>query len=65
MAKKKILIFILFVVLFIAFWNVCDLLWSVFISGKGYQFSFTGDILFPLVIAAVLGFTDFFIKKKK
>ena len=62
---KKIVLFILFVALFIAFWNICDLLWSTFITRKGYQFSLTGDMLSPLVIAIVFECLNLFIKKKK
>ena len=62
---KKIVLFILFVALFIAFWNICDLLWSTFITRKGYQFSLTSDILFPLVLATVFEGLDIFIKKKQ
>lgn len=45
----------LFVVLFLAFWNLLDFLYSTVITGNGYQFGAGADLGLPLVVAIVVG----------
>ena len=52
----KVLKFILYIVLFILFWNLLDLLWASFISRSGFRFAAGLDLGLPLVVAAVTGY---------
>lgn len=65
MIKDKKVAFGLYVVLFMVFWNIADLLWSTFINGSGYNFAVGSDLMFPLIAAIVTGYLFFFAKKEK
>ncbi len=63
MIKSRKAAFILFVVLFMAFWNLLDLLCTKFITKGTYSFAASSDLAVPLVVAAVLGYL-LYLKKK-
>jgi len=54
MIKNKKLAFGLFVVLFMAFWNLLDFIWTAVISGSSYHFSSGTDLAIPLILAIVM-----------
>ena len=55
MIKNRKVAFVIFVVLFIVFWNLLDLLYSALITKEPYHFSTGNDMGLPLVSALVLG----------
>ena len=57
--KNKYILFGLFVVFVIAFWNLLEYLYSSVITHSGYQFSAGTDLFMPLVTAAVIGYLSF------
>ena len=59
MIKNKKLAFGLFVVLFMAFWNLLDFIWTAVISGSSYHFSSGTDLAIPLILAIVTGYILF------
>ena len=59
MIKNKKLAFGLFVVLFMAFWNLLDFIWTAVISKGAYHFSGGSDLAIPLVLAIVTGYILF------
>ena len=59
MAKDKKTAFVIFVVIFMALWNLLDFLYSTLISKSGYQFKSTTDLMIPLGLALVLGYLQF------
>ncbi len=56
MIKNKYAAFGLFMILVIVFWNLLDLLYSMFISRNGYQFAAGNDLGLPVVTAAGAGY---------
>ncbi|MEE3449876.1 MAG: hypothetical protein VZR27_04120 [Acutalibacteraceae bacterium] len=54
MKVKKVVLCILFVIIFVAVWNVLDLMYSTFITKSAYQFGIGDDMLLPLFMAVVL-----------
>ena len=59
MVKDKKTAFVIFVVIFMALWNLLDFLYSTLISKSGYQFKSTTDLMIPLGLALVLGYLQF------
>lgn len=59
MVKDKKTAFVIFVVIFMALWNLLDFLYSTFITKAGYQFRTSTDLLIPLGMALVLGYLQF------
>ena len=59
MVKYKKTAFVIFVVIFMALWNLLDFLYSTLITKSGYQFKSTTDLMIPLVLALVLGYLQF------
>ena len=64
MIKNKNVTFGLYVVVFVAFWNLLDFLWCVLISKTAYQFRTVSDLMLPLVLAIVSGYL-FFLRDSK
>lgn len=62
MKAKKIVLLLLFVVIFVGVWNLLDLMYSSFITRSGYQFGIVDDLLLPLLLAIVIDI-PIFIKK--
>lgn len=56
MIKNKVVAFILFLVLFLVFWNMLDLLYCAVITRSSYHFSGLGDLGLPALVAAVCGY---------
>ncbi len=56
MIKDKRVAFALYVVLFIVFWNIIDILWSRFAEGAGYDPATGFEIVTPLIVALVTGY---------
>ncbi len=54
--SNKVLRFILYIVVFMLFWNLLDFLWRGVISRSGFSFSAGIDLGVPLVAAAVTGY---------
>ena len=63
MIKNKVAAFILFIILFLVFWNLVDYLYSIFITGSAYRFTALSDMGLPVVVAAVSGYILFLRKK--
>ena len=63
MIKNKVAAFILFIILFLVFWNLVDYLYSTFITGSAYRFTALSDMGLPVVVAAVSGYILFLRKK--
>ena len=59
MVKDKKMAFVIFVVIFMALWNLLDFLYSTLITKSGYQFKSTTDLMIPLGLALVLGYLQF------
>jgi len=59
MVKDKKTAFVIFVVIFMALWNLLDFLYSTLITKSGYQFKSTTDLMVPLGLALVLGYLQF------
>ena len=65
MIKNKYIVFGLFVAVFVTLWNVCDVLWSTFITHSAYTFGVGTDLGIPLVVAIVSGYLLFLRKQSK
>lgn len=63
MMKNKNVAFVLFVVLFIACWNLLDFIWSALITKSPYIFSAGTDLGIPLVAALIIGYFLFLRNK--
>ena len=61
--KNKYVQFGLFIVLFLAFWNLFDYLYSILITHSEYRFGVISDLLIPFVVAVVMGAITFLRKK--
>ena len=59
MVKDKKTAFVIFVVVFMALWNLLDFLYNTVITKIGYQFKTTTDLMIPLGLALVLGYLQF------
>ena len=59
MVKDKKTAFVIFVLIFMALWNLLDFLYNTVITKIGYQFKTTTDLLIPLGMALVLGYLQF------
>ena len=59
MIKNRTVAFVIFVVLFMIFWNLLDFIWATLITKNPYRFSAGTDLGFPLVIALVIGYLLF------
>ena len=54
--------FAIYIVIFMAVWQLLEFLYGRFITGSGFQFSVMSNIVFPLILAAVTGY--FAVMKK-
>lgn len=59
MIKDKRVAFVIFVVAFVAIWNLCEILYATFITKSAYQFKPLYDLGGPLLAANILGFILF------
>ena len=59
MIKNKYVAFVLFVVIFLAFWNLADYLYTTFITSGTYHFAAGTDGALPVGIAIVSGYLLF------
>lgn len=59
MIKNKYVAFVLFVIVFMAFWNLADYLYTTFITSGAYHFTAGADGALPAVIAVVSGYLLF------
>ncbi|MBR4343551.1 MAG: hypothetical protein IKP88_12765 [Lachnospiraceae bacterium] len=51
------------VVTVIGFFNLFDFIYSEFITKSGYEFAVTAEVVFPALVAAVMGYLLFLRKK--
>lgn len=63
MIKNKTVAFVLFVVIFMALWNVLELIYGNVITGNGYSFEASLDLGTPAIIAILSGYLLFLRKK--
>jgi len=63
MIKNKYAAYILFIIAFLAFWNLLDYLYSTFITGGSYHFTAGSDMGLPVVVAVAVGYILFLRKK--
>ena len=61
--KNKYIAFGLFLILFMALWNLLDYIYATLITHSGYRFGAGTDLLIPLVVAGVSGYLLFLRKK--
>lgn len=59
MIKNKYAAFVLFVIVFLAFWNLADYLYTTFITKGVYHFAAITDGALPAVVAIVIGYLLF------
>ena len=62
MIKNKYVVFILFIIIFLAFWNLADYLYTTFITSGAYHFAAGTDGVLPAVVAIVSGYLLFMRK---
>ena len=60
---NKNVAFGIFVVVFMALWNLVDFLWTVLIEKGTYQFGVGSDLAIPFVVAIVSGYLLFLRRK--
>ena len=65
MIKNKYVAYILFIVVFLIFWNLLDFLYVTFISRNAYQFAAGTDLGIPVAAAVVVGYLLFIRKKSE
>ena len=63
MIKNKYAASILFIIAFLALWNLVDYLYSTFVTGSSYQFAAVSDMGLPVVVALVVGYILYLRKK--
>ena len=61
--KNKYVLFGLFLVLFLVFWNLFDYLYATLITGSAYRFTAGTDLVLPVLIAVLNGYFLFLRKK--
>lgn len=59
MIRNKYAAFILYVVFFMAFWNLLDCLYTTFITGGVYQFAARKDLFTPAAVSLCSGYLLF------
>lgn len=59
MIKNKYAAFVLFIIAFLAIWNLLDYLYTAFITGGAYHFAVGSDGAIPVVVAIVVGYLLF------
>ncbi len=59
MIKNKYVAFVLYIIVFFAFWNLADYLYTTFITGGSYHFSAGTDGALPAAVAIVSGYLLF------
>ena len=62
MIKNKYVAFVLFVIAFLAFWNLADYLYTTFITNGTYHFTAGADGALPVVSAIIPGYLLFLRK---
>ena len=62
MVKNKFVAFVLFVIVFLACWNLVDYLYTTFITKEAYHFAVGTDGVLPVVVAMVSGYL-FIVRK--
>jgi len=62
MIKNKYIAFVLFFIIFSAFWNLADYLYTTFITNGTYHFAVGTDGIIPATVAIVSGYL-LFIRK--
>ena len=62
---RKVAAFILYLTLFVAFWNAIDWLFTAFVTRSSYQFSVQDGLIFPLIMGTVLEVVPYLRKKKQ
>ena len=62
MIKNKYVAFVLFVIAFLAFWNLADYLYTTFLTDGVYHFAAGTDGAIPVAAAIVSGYLLFLRK---
>ena len=62
MVKNKYVAFVLFVIAFLALWNLADYLYTTFITNGTYQFALGTDGAIPAAVAIITGYFLFLRK---
>ncbi len=52
----KVFKYVLYIVLFMLFWNLLTFLWDSLIEKTGFRFAAGSDLGLPFVVAAVTGY---------
>ena len=59
MVKNKYVAFVLFVIAFLALWNLADYLYTTFITSGTYHFAVSSDGTIPAALAIISGYLLF------
>ena len=62
MVKNKYVAFVLYVIAFLALWNLADYLYTTFIARGTYQFALGTDGAIPAAVAIISGYLLFLRK---
>ena len=63
MLKNKYVLFALYIIVFLAVWNLTDYLYTTFIAKEAYHFATSTDGAHPVVAAIISGYI-LLIRKK-
>ena len=65
MTKKQILSLVIYIICFILMWNLLDFLFNTFVTGKGYTFALSTDMLAPLTLMVLIQIVQMRREKKR
>ena len=65
MNKKQILSLVIYIICFILMWNLLDFLYNTFITGNGYTFAVSTDMLAPLTLMVLIHIIQMRSSRKK
>jgi len=59
MIRNKYIAFVMFVIIFLALWNLADYLYATLITNETYHFAAGSDGVIPAAVAIVSGYLIF------
>ena len=63
--SSKIVSILIYAIGFASVWNLCDFLYSTFITGTGYHFAISSDMITPLTLMLIIQIVEMSSKKNK
>ena len=64
MVLKMFVSLLVYIIGFVAVWNICDFLYCTFITQSEYQFSISTDMITPLVLMLIIQIVNMSRKSK-